>query len=356
MNRRELLAGAAAAALPVGEKHAASAARVWDVHAHVVPAAYAAFLKSHGVALPGLTAPPASAPPTRPMAHPGDAPEHLAARLHDMDAAGVRTQILSPTITPHFDDVATATAAARIANDALLAIASRAPERFRVFCVLPMPHMEAAAAELTRMLAEPAVAGVMLSCAYGERSAADADFEPLYAALDRAAAVVFYHPAVNGLCSRLLNDWHLAAAAGPTFEDSVIAMHLMVRQIPARHRNIRFIVPHLAGGLATLLRRLDNQLTQVVALAEAPTRTAQRLWYDTCCHGSLAALRAAADAFGVDRLLPGSDYPFLTPYEAYADTLAFIRTSGLSDRDADAILHRNIELLFGARRPPRAEQ
>lgn len=97
-----------------------------------------------------------------------------------MDQAGVATQILSPTITPFFEDEAVAVQAATLANDTMLNAARRAPDRFRVFAVLPIPHLEAARTELGRVLGDPAVAGVTLSCFYGERSAADAYFDPLY--------------------------------------------------------------------------------------------------------------------------------------------------------------------------------
>jgi aminocarboxymuconate-semialdehyde decarboxylase len=280
------------------------------------------------------------------MSHPGDAAEHMAARVREMSEAGIAMQILSPTITPYFDSEAVSVEAARIANDALIAAAERVPERFMVFAVLPMPHLEAARAELERMLRHPAVAGVTLSCFYGERSAADPFFEPLYADLNRIGAVVFFHPAVNGLCSKFITDWKLAAAAGAPFEDTVIAMHLMVAQIPTRYPRINFIVPHLAGGLSTLLRRLDNQLPLFAQVSEPPSRTAKRFWYDTCCHGSATALRSAVEAFGPDRLLPGSDYPFLTLHESYRDTFDFIRNIGLPASAVESVLRRNAADLF----------
>lgn len=320
-----------------------------DVHAHLVPKVYAEFLTDHGVKLPGLPPPPPSAPPVRPMTHPGDTPEQIATRIREMDEAGVAMQILSPTITPFFQDQAVAVEAAQVANDALLAVAENFPDRFRVFAVLPIPHIEAARTELTRILENPLVAGITLSCFYGERSAADPYFESLYAELNRNKAILFLHPAVNGLCSPFITDWKLTAAAGATLEDCVIAMHLMVAGLPSRYPDIEIIVPHLGGGLATMVSRLDNQLPLFAVMPEAPSLAARRLWYDSCCHGSSPALHAAIEAFGAERILPGSDYPFLTLHEPYRETLGFIREIGLPGASADQILHRNAEGLFGAK-------
>src|SRR5262249_16865503 len=46
-------------------------------------------------------------------------------------------------------------------------------------------------------------------------------------------------------------------------------------------------------------------------LAEAPSVTAKKFWYDTVCYGSKAAFTCALEAFGADHLVTGSDYPVL---------------------------------------------
>jgi aminocarboxymuconate-semialdehyde decarboxylase len=171
---------------------------------------------------------------------------------------------------------------------------------------------------------------------------------PLFQEMNARRCVLFLHPAVNGLVSPLLNDWSLKAAAGPLFEDATIAMHLMVKGIPARYPDIRIIVPHLGGGLAGMMPRLDNQLPQLVAdLPEAPSATARRLWFDTVSHGSAAALRGASEVFGPDRLLAGSDFPVLLSFESYADTFGYVARAGLPAADAQRILFENGPKLLG---------
>jgi predicted TIM-barrel fold metal-dependent hydrolase len=131
-------------------------------------------------------------------------------------------------------------------------------------------------------------------------------------------------------------------------EDTVVALHLIVRQIPHRYPNIRIIIPHLGGLLPMLINRIDNQVSSTHKdLPEKPAMTARRFWYDTVGHGSHAALRCACEAFGPDRLLTGSDYPVLLQYESYKQTFAYIREAGLPDNGADRILYRNAAALFG---------
>jgi aminocarboxymuconate-semialdehyde decarboxylase len=123
--------------------------------------------------------------------------------------------------------------------------------------------------------------------------------------------------------------------------------HMIARQIPHRYPNIRFIVPHLGGPIPMLLNRLDKQgVRDLGGLAELPSVTARRFWYDTVCYGSKAGLACACEAFGVEKLVTGSDYPVLQNYEEYRETFAYIARV-LPEANADRILHHNAQALFG---------
>lgn len=108
------------------------------------------------------------------------------------------------------------------------------------------------------------------------------------------------------------------------------------------------VVPHLGGALPMLLTRLDNQLPRSVPdLPERPSTTARRFWYDTVGHGSTAALRAAVEAFGPDRIVAGSDYPVMLPFETYAETVAQLDEANLPPVVMDRILRTNAQALLG---------
>jgi predicted TIM-barrel fold metal-dependent hydrolase len=70
------------------------------------------------------------------------------------------------------------------------------------------------------------------------------------------------------------------------------------------------------------------------------------MWYDTVGPGHPPASRCAADSFGADRLLLGTDFP----YEA-GDVLVravdYISDSGLDPDDPHAILDHNAMALLG---------
>jgi predicted TIM-barrel fold metal-dependent hydrolase len=205
--------------------------------------------------------------------------------------------------------------------------------------------VDAAISELARSLDQLGASGITLQCFCMNESVVRDEFDPLFAELNRRRGVVFLHPCQNGLCSHLINEWGLTVCAGASFEDSLVAMHLIMKRIPERFPNIRFIVPHFGGILPMLLERLDGQMPQN-GLSEKPSTTARKFYYDTVGWGSKAALLCAHAAFGASQLVPGSDWPVLHDFEPYARTFDHIREAGLPLQDVDQILHRNAQALL----------
>jgi len=272
----------------------------------------------------------------------------LEKRLEMMDDAGVVRQVLSPMTGPYMAEEANAAEAAKVLNDCYAELIAKHPKRFAGFVSLPLPHVDASLREMRRGLDELGMAGVAMNCSVFDRSTAEDEFEPLYEELDRRSAVVFYHPVQNGICSPMINDYGFTVSVGASLEDSAIVLHHIARKLPARFPNIRMIVPHLGGIIPMLLHRLDNQAPQQHPdLPEKPSVTARRFYYDTVGHGSQAALKCAAEAFGADHLVTGSDYPVLLSFEVYRETFEYIDRSSLPPHEREAILHKNAANLLG---------
>lgn len=69
------------------------------------------------------------------------------------------------------------------------------------------------------------------------------------------------------------------------------------------------------------------------------------LWYDTV-NGSGGALRLACEQFGVERLMLGTDYPFLRG-DAHQHAVEYIGQSGLSAEDAERIYAGHAQAMLG---------
>ncbi|MBF6569989.1 MAG: amidohydrolase [Candidatus Binataceae bacterium] len=306
-----------------------------DVHAHYYPAAYRVLLQRMGGE--------AGAYPLG-----GDTQRELDARFAMMDAAGVDLQMLSVSSQlPYFDREANAVDTARAANDLYAEVVARYPARFKAFAVTPLPHVDACLREIERAFDQLGMAGVTIGTSVIDRSAVDAAFDPIWAELDRRSAVVFVHPAGLGLCSPLVRDFNLTWPVGATFEDTMFTMHAIQRQLPLRYPQLKIIVPHFGGVMPMVLPRIDQHEAMYLKNPPEPaSATARRFWYDTVGHGSLEALRCACTAFGADRLVYGSDYPFQL-HEHYQRSVSYVRDAGLASDEADQILDRNAARLLG---------
>ena len=314
-----------------------------DVHAHYFPSDYLDLLETVGRGEVDTTNGRRSSWPSR------DA--DLAARCEAMDQAGVDVQILSiATSGPYLSDAGAASRAARAVNDRYAEVVRSRPHRFAAFAALPLPHVEHALAELGRALDDLGMVGAGVATAMGGKTLDDPAFNPLYAELDRRAAVLFIHPTGGACGSPLLVRSGLAWPLGAPFEDTAAALQLLQSGFARRFPNVRVIVPHLGGTLPFLVARLDHMAERFMPGGGLPSSELKKFWYDTV-NGHPAALRCACDTLGAGRLVFGSDYPFWRG-EAHQLGAEYLDHAGLAAADLAAIGAGNAAALFGERYAP----
>jgi len=318
---------------------------ICDVHAHYLPRSFSDYMGDRFW-------PPVGKPTRTSLAcHPfSDLPEDISGRFDLMSAAGVGRQVLSPHWPPYLPDESQGVHAIKLLNDSYAELAHKHPDRISSYVMLPLPHIEASLKEMARGFDELGCVGVNMNIVCLGDSIGHEKFEPIYAEMNRRGAILFVHPAGSGIQSPMINDWNYRASVGTSMEDAVFVLHMIARQIPHRYPNIKFIVPHLGGPIPMLLHRLDQQgQRDQPNLAEAPSVTAKKFYYDTVCYGSKAAFTCALEAFGEDHLVTGSDYPVLQDFESYTETFAYIERLGLPKAVTDKVLHHNAQKLFGFR-------
>ncbi|WP_170182100.1 amidohydrolase family protein [Phreatobacter stygius] len=195
-------------------------------------------------------------------------------------------------------------------NAGLQAIAAAHADRLSALFHLPVEH-PAVAVEIARdriarghsRFAMPAGgAGVMLS---------DPVFAPLWQVLDEASAFLFLHPGES--CDARLDPFYLANLLGNPTETAIASAHLVFGGILERHPRLTVCLAHAGGTTAALAGRFERgYATDRPGLdqgLEPPRRTLRRLCVDCIAHDR-AGLALAAEVFGADRILFGSDWPF----------------------------------------------
>jgi aminocarboxymuconate-semialdehyde decarboxylase len=271
-----------------------------------------------------------------------------ARRIADMDAAGIDLQVLSPlppTFAYEFDARVTARFA-RLQNDAIAEVVRARPDRFAGLGTVALQDPDSACAELERATGELGLAGVEIGTHAAGHDLTDASFDAFWERCDALGALVFVHPE-NAPGFERLRAARLAFAAGYPSETGLCAASLIMTGLVARRPRVRFVFAHGGGTLPWLLPRLDAVWSAYADVRETsarrPSDTARTLWYDTLTFDP-ENLRVLAERAGTDRLVVGSDYPFLMQEEPPGATV--LACAAFDDAARDAMRGENAAALL----------
>ncbi|MFI9342069.1 amidohydrolase family protein [Streptomyces sp. NPDC052773] len=283
-----------------------------DVHAHFVTDSYVRQARAAGHELPdGVPAWPTWSARTH---------------LELMDRAGIETAILSVSSPGvYFGDADAARALAREVNEDGARIVAEHPGRFGLFASLPVPDVEGALAEIAYAFDVLGADGVVLETNTHGVYLGDPRLEPVFAELDRRAAVVFLHP-TSPVC------WERSALGRPrpmvefVFDTARTVTDLLFAGTLNRCPDLKVIVPHCGGALPVLADRINGFMRLFMpGDQEAPDAVAQlrRLHYDLAGPAFPRQVPALLRLAAPERLLYGSDYCWTPAPAAEAHAASF---------------------------------
>ena len=274
-------------------------------------------------------------------------------RLADMDADGVRVQVVSPTPVFFSYDAPVGEAAkiARIFNDLALEICEPGGGRLIPFCQVPLQDPDAACAELDRAV-DSGHAGVEIGNHVGDR---DLDSAGVVQFLQHAASrgvPVFVHP-WDMPDSPRLDRWMARWITGMPAEThlSIMAMILggVFDQVP---EDLRICFAHGGGSFAFWLGRLENawhRRSDLIATSEQPPSAyVDRFSVDSVVFDPVA-LRALVDTLGASQVMVGSDYPYPLGERPVGEVVR--RAKHLTESEVAALTVRNAQRFLGVDRP-----
>ena len=272
-------------------------------------------------------------------------------RLHDMDAQGVDVQVIS-IHTPFFGyelDLREGQALAREVNDEIAAMVGQWPRRFAGLATLPMQDVPAAIAELERAVTVLGLKGAELDTVVNGENWDEPRFLDFFKAAEAMGAVLFYHPQpFHNFMLERAGRYGLNNSLGVIVEDAIVVAVLIFGGVLEACPSLKICVAHGGGPACYAMGRLDRGWqTRPDArklIPQPPSAYQRRLYYDSVV-GSEEALRFLLDQVGADRVVLGSDWPFVPWHPspvAWIQGLATI-TAGEKER----ILWRNVEALLG---------
>jgi predicted TIM-barrel fold metal-dependent hydrolase len=243
--------------------------------------------------------------------------------LEQLDRFGIDTAYVSLGVPG-----APAPALARSCNEYAAELRREHHGRFGMFASLALPNVKASLAELDYAFDQLGADGVGVLSNYGGRHLGDPLFAPLLEELDRRGAIVHVHPIAPPACRAALRGYPDPFLEFP-FDTTRTVTGLLYAGALTRWPRISFIFSHGGGAVAMLAQRIVA-LAQMSGSVDDPLSQLAALYVDAVTTTSRPAFGAVVGFFGPDRIVFGSDYPYV-PIEATAGGLRSL------DLDTDAL-------------------
>jgi predicted TIM-barrel fold metal-dependent hydrolase len=249
------------------------------------------------------------------------------------------TSISTPGV--HMGDDAKARALARRCNELSADLVRTRPDRFGSFACLPLPDLDGSFSELSYALDVLKLDGVVLFSNARGIYLGDSRFDELFNELERRRTVVFVHPNASpdptahalGLPDSLIDF---------TADTTRAVAKLHYSGTFARTPNVKYIFSHAGGTIPYLATRFGIVDEMAIIPGQAGRGSAadafRRLYWDTALSWRDPVLQMLRSVVGIDRVLYGSDFPYLRRDLAIAGHRQLARTEALSDAERKKVL------------------
>jgi aminocarboxymuconate-semialdehyde decarboxylase len=328
-------------------------ARGIDVHSHVVPENFPAYL---GGKMPAQW--PSMAPAHACHRHVmidgknyrtvSDPCWDAGKRIADLPPMGLARQVISPMpeLLSYWLAPADAAQLLRYINDQIAEMSAATSGQLLGLGAVPLQDMELALRELEYVMSL-GFAGVEVGSNVNGKPLGDPAFDPFFEACEALGAAVFVHALRPAGMDRLVGPPALQQVLAYPTDVGLAAASMLTTNLIERRPRLRIAFSHGGGTLAMLLPRLEQARHVFPALREtvtvSPTEQARKFYYDDLVFDALT-LRHLAALFGTSQLLIGTDYPFnfheRTP-------VARLHEAGLEPAAIEQILHVNAERFLG---------
>ena len=331
-----------------------------DVHAHVVPERFPAYL---GRSVPSPWPATELAPDAGGLCH-----RHVVLsgkvyrtvsekcwsptrRLADLPQMGLAAQVLSPMpeLLSYWLDLADAQPLVRYLNEQTAQMCAESGGRLLGLAAVPLQDVGAAIAELRHAVEALSLVGIELGSHVNGVAIADQRHDPFFEACVALDIPVFVHALRPAGMDRLLGPAALQQVLAYPTDVGLAAAAAITGGLLQRLPSLRLGFSHGGGTLAMLLPRLQQGWKTFPALSEtiseAPAVQARRMYFDTLVYDA-PTLRHLIEVFGASALMIGTDYPFNfhepRPVERLAD-------AGFDDPTLEALAFANARRFLGQR-------
>ena len=306
-----------------------------DVHHHILPQFYRDALNEAGVPKQfGITLPEWTLDSSKNM-------------LEKYNIKSAMTSISTPGVC--FGDMRLAKDLARKCNEYATELSQKYPKIYGGFATLPLPLINETIYEIKYALDTLKMDGVTLLSNYDGKLLGNQYFEPVFRELNDRRTIVFIHPTIPSPCC---SDMNFLPASMYEFvcDSSRTIINMLFSGIFEKYDQIKFIVPHAGGVIPYLAGRIDLYPLMMPKLMENIPKGAlhylKNLYYDIAMSTSTPTLRCLNEFVSADKILMGSDYPFVSENGLDQILSSLEKYPDFSHEELELIKYKNMETLF----------
>jgi aminocarboxymuconate-semialdehyde decarboxylase len=222
------------------------------------------------------------------------------------------------------------------------------PGRIYAYAALPMQRPAAAVDELERAVTKLGLQGALTFANVNGRPLDDPEFLPIWQKAAELRVPIFVHPTTPPQPEPFL-DYRLVAIFGFAVDTSLAVMRLLLSGVLDSLPDLRLHVAHLGGVVPYMAERMDRAYRAYAEVQERVHRPPSEILREHCYLDTVlfdpGAIRFAAEAYGTERLLLGSDYPHQVG--DLPGCQPAVERAGLGQAETEAVFAGNARRLYG---------
>lgn len=272
-------------------------------------------------------------------------------RIKDMDAEGVDIQVLSPipVTFSYWAEPEAAEEMSQIQNDFIAETVKQYPNRFIGLGTVPLQDIEASIKEMDRCIHKLGLKGIEIGSNINGKNLDDPSFTAFFEMAEKWEVPLFVHP-WETLGKERMPRHNFMYTVGMPSETALAAASLINGGVMEKFPRLKVCFAHGGGSFPYILPRLDQGWKvwpHLRLTSQPPSHYAKNFYFDSLNYDPLN-LKYLVDRFGYDKIVMGSDYPFLLrenpPGKVIDDTVQLTEEQKQAILGKNALAFLNIEI------------